>query len=76
MPSSPPRYSFRSKGPVLKIEKINHAYWRLFVGEFGGDYFEDEREAAEAAAGKLSGFTEWDESPYACPSDIDSWERV
>ena len=76
MKQPPPVYLFRSEGPILKIAQAGNGYWRLFVGEFGGDVFDDCQKAAVAAAEKRSGFAEWDEKPHQCPANLEDWERI
>ena len=76
MKSLSPIFLFRSPGPVLKIEAAGNGYWRLFVGPHGGDYFTDERDAAQAAFEKRSGFPDWDDTGFACPSELEKWQRI
>ncbi|WP_371225545.1 hypothetical protein [Roseovarius sp. 2305UL8-3] len=71
-----PIYLYRNTGPTLKIADAGNGYWRLSVGEWGGDFFEDERDAVDAAVKKRSGFAEWDDISETCPSDLTKWERI
>jgi len=71
-----PIYLYRTPGPTLKISPEGSGFFRLYVEGFGGDYFVDVREAAEAAASKRSGFAEWDETPFSCSADLNDWKRI
>ena len=69
-------FLFRSPGPTLKICQAGNGYWRLFVDDLGSDYFEDEREAAICAAEKRTGFNEWDQTSFTCPTELNEWGRI
>ena len=74
--SANPIFLFRSPGPNLKICQSGNNNWRLFVGDLGGDYFEDMRDAAICAAEKQTGFREWDETSFRCPAELTEWEKI
>ena len=76
MKSSKLLYIHRSPSVVLKVAQAGNGFWTLFVGDMRADYFEDERDAVKCALEKRTGFAEWDETSFACPAELDDWERI